>query len=235
MIHIIHTPAATLARRRMHQVVRCSLGVAAFAFCVAMLVSQVSILQPTAPGCDFTAIPFYPAEKVPPLKKSRHSLTTASVSIPDLPPLPHIPPQALSPTGELALLDELEAETSPALETDAAALLQPVPAPAPARTKMAATEKMESYTPPDYLNCPNPPYPPRLKQRRLQGRVDVLILVSSSGLPTKVQITRSSGNSQLDRHSRSWIMQHWRFRPAFQGSKPVASQVRTSITFSLHS
>lgn len=235
MIHIIHTPAATLARRRMLQVARCSLGVAAFAFCVAVLASQVSILQPAAPGCDFTGVPFYPVEMVPSLKKVRHSLTPAFVSTPDLPPLPHVPPQALSPTGELAILDELEPEAAPALETDVAVLLQPVPAPAPARAKMAATEKMESYTPPDYLSSPSPPYPPRLKQRRLQGCVGVLIHVSSAGQPTEVQITNSSGNRQLDCHTRSWIMQHWRFRPAFQGSTPVAAQVRTSITFSLHS
>ena len=235
MIHIIHTPAATLARHRMRLAARCSLGVAAFAFCLAVLASQASILQPTASGCDFTGVPFYPAEKAPAPEKSRHPLPQASASMPDLPQLPVIHPLGPSATGELAFLDELEQEVAPALETDAAALLQPVPAPAPARAKMAATEKMEPYTPPDYLSSPSPPYPPRLKQRRLQGRVGVLIHVSSAGQPTEVQITNSSGNRQLDCHTRSWIMQHWRFRPAFQGSKPVASQVRTSVTFSLHS
>lgn len=235
MIHIIHTPAATLARRRMRQVARCSLGVAASACCIAVLASQSSILQPTASGCDFTGIPFYPAAKAPPLEKARPSLTLASVSIPDLPQMPVIPSMELSPTGEIRFLDEIESDAELTLETNASALLKPAAPSAPSKTEIAAAGKMESYTPPDYLSCPRPPYPPRLKQRRLQGRINILIYVSPTGRPTEVEITNSSGNSQLARHTRSWIMQHWRFRPAFQGAKPVAARVRTSITFSLHS
>lgn len=235
MIHIIHTPAATLARRRMRLAAHCSLGVAAFVFCAAILASQTSILQPTASGCDFTGVPFYPAENAPPLEKTRQTLTLASVSMPDLLQMPGIPPQTLAPTGEIELLNEIESNAELTLETDASALMQMAATPAPARTKIAAVEKPESYTPPDYLSCPRPPYPPHLKQRRLQGSVEILIHISPDGRPSEVETTNNSGNSQLARHTRSWIMQHWRFRPAYQGAKPVASQVRTSIIFSLHS
>lgn len=235
MIHIIHTPAATLARHRMRLAARCSLGVAAFAFCLAVLASQASILQPTASGCDFTGVPFYPAENAPPPEKSRHPLPQASASMPDLPQLPDIHPLGPSATGELAFLDETESDAELTIETDASALLLSPATPAPAKTKTATAEKPESCTPPDYLSCPRPPYPLQLKQRRLQGRIEILIHISPAGHPTEVEITTSSGNSQLDCHTRSWIMLHWRFRPAYQGTKPVAARVRTSITYSLHS
>lgn len=234
MIHIRHTSAATLAHRRMRLVSQCSICIALLGIGVALAASQVSILHPSASECNFTGVPFIPVETEVPAEAPRVQLPSTTITPPDIPALPTVHLQAQPVCEELELLDELEEDEEPFFETDTGLLPRLEPPQAPRNQQMANKNESELYTPPDYQDCPTPPYPRQLRYKRLQGQVGVLISISADGHPKAVEITHSSGNRQLDRHTLSWIMQHWRFRPARKGSTPVDSQVHTSISYVLH-
>lgn len=90
-----------------------------------------------------------------------------------------------------------------------------------------------AQTPPAYRSNPRPPYPAAMRQRRLTGSVGVRIHISAEGTPTAVDITTPSGHSDFDRTTQSWILQHWRFRPATTNGTPIASSVKTRVDFTL--
>ena len=90
-----------------------------------------------------------------------------------------------------------------------------------------------STTPPAYLSNPKPPYPDALRSRGIQGSVGVRIAVSPQGTPTAVDITRPSGHAEFDTTTRSWILRHWRFRPATAAGQATASTVSTTVRFQL--
>lgn len=230
MIHITHTPPASLARRRIKLMCQCSFGVAVAGLCVATVASQSVILNAESSGCNFTGVTFY-APKQENQQRNAELPPPPPLNQPELPMLPRALPEALGNSGELTLLTEPESEAELQLGTNEDALLQQ-PSPQPPQ-KIAARGADSSYTPPDYLDCPEPPYPPQLRQRRISGCLEVLISVSSRGLPTEVEITKSSGNQQLDRHAINWILKHWTFRPACRGTNNIAAQVRTQLSFSL--
>lgn len=97
-----------------------------------------------------------------------------------------------------------------------------------------ATATTAKRTPPAYRDAPKPPYPAALRARRISGSVGVRIAVSAEGLPTDVSITTPSGHAELDRSARSWILAHWRFRPAELDGKPIAAHVQTRIDYELN-
>lgn len=107
---------------------------------------------------------------------------------------------------------------------------QPRKAQRPAPVAAAAP----TTTPPAYLSNPSPPYPAAMRQRGIQGSVGVRIAVSPQGTPTAVDITRPSGHAEFDSTARSWILRHWRFRPATTAGKATASTVSTTVRFILN-
>lgn len=245
MIHIRHTPAAELARQRICRAILCVPLVLLPGLAVAGWCSSIRFKAPRGQSdCNFHGIAFIPPEENAP-----------PPPVPDL--TPHQPAQEIpqpvlsgSTQPEFALPelplamqeqdDDASTEISP-FET--AELTQPhsevtssthdkatvAAAPSP-----KADETTDTYTPPAYLNCPQPSYPPLLRQRRVQGVVGVRISVAADGTPSAVEITAPSGNAALDRHARSWILQHWHFTPARRNGHPLAAQVDTRLHFVLH-
>lgn len=101
-----------------------------------------------------------------------------------------------------------------------------------AETTEASTSKIVHRT--SYIvHSPRPPYPESLRRRRITGSVGVRIAVSAQGLPSAVDITRSSGHAEFDSTTRSWILRHWRFQPATSGGRAIASSVTTTVHFRL--
>lgn len=230
MIHIIHTPSAALARRRIRGICQCSVGVIVVGVGVAAMASQSIILKAEPFGCNFTGVPFYTPKQENQQRNAELPPTTRPLNQVTLPMLPMALPEALDSIGEFTLLTAPEADAEQQLETNAEALRQ---TDRQSPRKIADLSTDSSYTPPEYLNCPEPPYPPQLRQRRVSGCVEVLISISADGLPTEVEILQSSGNQQLDRHTRNWVLKHWTFHPACRSSKTIAAQIRTHIRFSL--
>ncbi len=97
---------------------------------------------------------------------------------------------------------------------------QPAPAPAPAtqpRTMDGARGRF-----------PQPPYPSFALSRGLSGSVVVTIDVSDDGRPSSVNVARSSGHRDLDRHVVQWIQRRWRWDAGQAGryTQPVNFQIQ---------
>ena len=86
--------------------------------------------------------------------------------------------------------------------------------------------------PQDEILVPKPSYPLAARRMGVQGRVLVRVLVSSAGLPQKVELKQTSGSSALDRSAMDAVTQ-WRFVPARQGEKTIDAWIVVPIVFTL--
>lgn len=82
------------------------------------------------------------------------------------------------------------------------------------------------------LKTPHPPYPARMRQRRMKGDVGICIHIDAAGFPTAVDIL-TEVHPDFAEHTRRWILRHWRFRAAQQGPAAIASTLRTTIRYRL--
>ncbi|MCZ8061952.1 energy transducer TonB [Silanimonas sp.] len=78
-----------------------------------------------------------------------------------------------------------------------------------------------------------PRYPPSALSRRLEGEVELLILVGIDGRPESVTITRSSGHGVLDRAAREHVLRRWVFEPSQRNGIAVPAYARVPVRFSL--
>ena len=77
-----------------------------------------------------------------------------------------------------------------------------------------------------------PIYPDEAVRRGQQGIVVLVIQVSPEGLPSAVDVARSSGFNLLDRAAREAV-QTWRFVPAVRDGQPVPSNMSLRVNFQL--
>ena len=78
-----------------------------------------------------------------------------------------------------------------------------------------------------------PPYPPLALRLGEEGSVMLRLTSSMQGLVTDAAVVRSSGYDDLDQAARSWILVHWRYRPAMRGGVAVASAGDVQVRFDL--
>lgn len=78
-----------------------------------------------------------------------------------------------------------------------------------------------------------PRYPSPALSRRLEGEVELLILVGIDGRPETVTITRSSGHAVLDRAAREHVLRRWVFEPLLRDGIPVPAYARVPVRFTL--
>jgi periplasmic protein TonB len=86
----------------------------------------------------------------------------------------------------------------------------------------------DGYTPPRQIRgrLRNSDYPQNLGVAGVGGRVSVRYLVETDGRVTECEVTRSSGNAELDATTCRLITERFRFRPSRDGrGRPVASYV----------
>lgn len=213
----------------------------------ALALLPLLALQRAADDVSAGAAPplFTMAQEPPARPKAEALIPAAPVAAP---PAPHMAASVLPMEPQFAEIPSLpcgfdsrnDEEREPELATAALPAPHPAPQPPPrtgSRTPvptMAAADAPASTTPPAYLNNPKPPYPAAMRQRRIQGSVGVRIAVSQQGTPTAVDITRPSGHAEFDSTASSWILRHWRFRPATTAGKATASTVTTTVRFRLN-
>lgn len=58
---------------------------------------------------------------------------------------------------------------------------------------------------------PSPTYPASARAAKIEGTVRILVTVETSGLPSDVEVTASSGSSALDSAARDTIRRRWRW------------------------
>lgn len=73
-----------------------------------------------------------------------------------------------------------------------------------------------------------PSYPPLAKAAKVQGAVKVVLKVDAKGVPVKATVLEGP---TLLRASALEAAKDWRFRPAHQGSEPVASEFVATFQF----
>jgi TonB family protein len=96
-------------------------------------------------------------------------------------------------------------------------------------TKAAESEPLFNAA---YLNNPAPEYPAIAKRRGIQGKVLVNVLVKADGTPALVEISRSSGSSNLDSAALDAVKQ-WKFIPARRGGLSVQANVIVPVEFKI--
>ena len=102
-------------------------------------------------------------------------------------------------------------------------------APAAAKPKMPEPGEPEAFIP--LLNPAEriePAYPPEARAKGLQGMVDVLVTVDSTG--TVVHQEPLSGPAEL-RGAAMDAVQQWRFRPVYRNGHPVAAYTTEMVDF----
>ena len=78
-----------------------------------------------------------------------------------------------------------------------------------------------------------PPYPSLERRLGEQGTVTLRLTISPQGVVTGADVVKSSGYPGLDQSAISWVMAHWKYKPAVQNGSPVASQTTAAVMFSL--
>lgn len=80
-----------------------------------------------------------------------------------------------------------------------------------------------------------PPYPPIERKLGDQGTVKLRLTISPQGIVTAADIVQSSGFPGLDQAAMSWVMSHWKYKPAIQGGVPATSTTVAAVVFNLRS
>lgn len=108
-------------------------------------------------------------------------------------------------------------------EPDTAKATRPEPsarAPAPRSREVALIEQ------------PQPEYPPEAARAREQGTVLVEAQVDAMGNVSDVDIAKRSGSRVLDRAAMREV-RRWKFRPAMEDGKAVASSIQVPVDYRL--
>ncbi|WP_430433728.1 energy transducer TonB [Methyloversatilis sp.] len=147
-------------------------------------------------------------------------------------PLPQIAAAADAPTSATV------APQPPAPPEPVAIDAPPVSEPSPAPVTAAPAVAPPPVTPPKfnvaYLQNPRPAYPPMSKRLGEAGRVMLRVMVNVNGLPTNVEVRKSSGFPRLDEAALEAVRK-WKFVPARRGEEPVAGLADIPIDFGLNS
>ena len=241
MIHISHTPAALLARQRQTLALRALALVLPPWFGVLLWAYLTPLISPGGNArCNFIGVTFIPLEEH--TIEQRPPLQPAQISPPAMTPASN--DILLSPAltsinqSQLPALPAFEPDEYP-FETNDDSLIVPQvqQPPSPASRRQTSTDagiaEKAPYTPPAYKQCPEPPYPARMRQQRVRGSVVLNLSINAEGIPTAGEITQSSGHATLDKHALNWVLTHWRFSPARRNNTPCDSRVSTTLHFTL--
>ncbi|MDF1712420.1 MAG: energy transducer TonB [Akkermansiaceae bacterium] len=172
-----------------------------------------------------------PSVSVPPL--SLVPLEQQLVESPDAIPVPEV--------EEVPVMDDLawSEEAFEPWEEDQKPEVKPKPKivrkPAPAR-KSSPTEKSVSLKPTSarVVSRSAPAYPGSARRAGIEGKVMVLVTVSTSGRVSGALISSSSGNASLDAAALK-AARRYRFTPAKNGvGQAVATQVKIPFNFRLN-
>ena len=147
-------------------------------------------------------------------------------------PLPTTAPVAPTPrpsAPEVNVGEEIEAatETAPPVGDPEPATGSASRAPA---TRVFAVQELDQ--PPRVLERVRPVYPEEARQRRLEGRALLEVLVEVDGTVSEVRLVKSVGDEAMDRASIEAVRQ-WLFAPPIVAGRVVRARVVITVNFSL--
>lgn len=152
-----------------------------------------------------------------------------ALPVPPAPPRPVVPKRPQTPA---------QVATTPTITAPSISAATPMPGDMPseeAEGEPTESAGIESGGEVGLLvrSAPPPRYPREAIRARLEGEVELLILVGVDGRPESVSISRSSGHAALDRAAREQVKRRWVFVPLQRNGVPVSSWARVPVRFSL--
>ena len=78
-----------------------------------------------------------------------------------------------------------------------------------------------------------PDYTPEAKQQRIQGTVELSVVVNDDGTVGEVKVTKSLDDTYGLDAQAVIAMKKWKFRPGTKDGKPVAVRVDVEMSFKL--
>lgn len=194
-----------------------------------LLVALVSAAPPPAPAGSSARPPLWV-----------RLLSDAPAPAPAPAPVATLVPPAV-PVLAVPMVVLAAAETPPAVvaPTIAPTPASP-PAPEPVRVAVlpqASTERPANVPaarrePPDHAACAQAPHPPLLRERGIEGQVQLRVQVGADGHARQVQLLQSSGWRLFDEAALAQA-RGCRFRPAREGDSPVDAWVEFPVRFTL--
>ncbi len=138
-----------------------------------------------------------------------------------VPPIPeiHVAP------AEKAITVAPSSATPPERPAPVALAASPAPQPGPSTSRLITSGV-------EYIQAPQPVYPPMSRRMGEQGRVILRVLVSEKGLPDQVTVQTSSGSARLDEAGRQAALRAV-FKPHLEDGRPVAVVVMVPLSFQL--
>jgi protein TonB len=136
------------------------------------------------------------------------------------------------PAGEAANASGMGREDTATANAPHPPVPRPI-APAPRVAEPATPGEVATATPgvdPTPLSSPAPRYPVEALRNGESGTVLLHVEVGANGVPTDVQVAKSSRSRSLDRAASDAVRQ-WRFHPAQRNGQPVAGSVQVPVAF----
>lgn len=131
-------------------------------------------------------------------------------------PLPHIdPPVAVDPAPPTPVLDW----PGPSVDPPPAPVARPVPAPTQPRLLTPAAEL-------------KPPYPQSKLLAEEEATLKLRLAIDERGRVVAVEPVGHADGAFLDA-ARRYLIAHWRYRPASEGGRAIASSVVITLRFQL--
>lgn len=78
-----------------------------------------------------------------------------------------------------------------------------------------------------------PDYPSVSRRLGEQGSLRLRLSITADGAVKDAMVEQSSGYQRLDDAAMQWVKAHWRYTPAMEGARPVASMLSAVVTFKL--
>jgi TonB family protein len=78
-----------------------------------------------------------------------------------------------------------------------------------------------------------PPYPAESLHAKEEGQVVLAVTIGADGAVSRASVYKPSGHQRLDDAAGRYVKDHWRWQPATQAGKPVASGTRVAVNFKL--
>ena len=82
------------------------------------------------------------------------------------------------------------------------------------------------------LSMPKPFYPPRARERGIEGKVTVRVWVNAEGSVERAEVVKGSGFELLYRSAHESALEA-RFKPALKAGVPAPAEKTMVVTFSL--
>jgi protein TonB len=156
---------------------------------------------------------------------------------PPPPPPPDFKPPPVNAIAPDVTINLAQAPPPPVTTTLA---ITPPPPPAPPAPPAAAPPPPPPPPPP-----PSPAvaitshqvtandYPPVSIRLQEQGKVQIKYTVGADGTVSECAVTGTSGKPRLDEAACTMVTKRWKFKPATQDGKPVATSIPAEVIFAL--